>query len=257
MHAFRRRRTWVKAVPFLAAALLASTGCGRGPQDPEAGTLGGSPLDRLPPEVTQLTDFGLRPDWSPDGQRILFLDALAGDVWAYELGTKLLQKVTAHFEHAGFSRVRHLSNGDLIVCGPVGRGSAQGAPETHPGPLQLLRCQRQLRKLAAGHRAGEAVLVQVALPSESPQASHVEAVRGLASRLPAPEAPDPGPTLGSVATRLIHGGAVWWKSPLYGSGEWPGVGDCPGLLYSAVSGSSDSTNYVNWPRIGAEGPLSG
>jgi len=141
MHAFRRRRTWVKAVPFLAAALLASTGCGRGPQDPEAGTLGGSPLDRLPPEVTQLTDFGLRPDWSPDGQRILFLDALAGDVWAYELGTKSLQKVTAHFEHAGFSRVHHLSNGDLIVCGPVERDTESDDPEEgrFDGVLWVLR----------------------------------------------------------------------------------------------------------------------
>jgi hypothetical protein len=95
MRAVRRRMTWVEALPFLAATLVASIGCGPGPQDPEAGTLRGSPLDRLPPEVTQLTDFGLRADWSPDGRRILFLDALAGDVWAYELGTKSLQELTA------------------------------------------------------------------------------------------------------------------------------------------------------------------
>jgi hypothetical protein len=141
MHAFRHRRSWVKAVPYLAAALLVSTGCGRGPQDPEVGTLGGSPLDRLPPEVTQLTDFGLRPDWAPDGQRILFLDALAGDVWAYELGTKSLEKVTAHFEHAGFSRVHHLSNGDLIVCGPVERDIESDDPEEgrFDGVLWVLR----------------------------------------------------------------------------------------------------------------------
>ena len=123
MRASYGRRTWVKAMPFLAAALLASTGCGPGPQDPEAGTLRGSPLDRLPPGVSQLTDFGLRADWSPDGERILFLDALAGDVWVYELGTKSLQKLTAHFEHAGFSRVHHLSNGDLILCGPGQRAT--------------------------------------------------------------------------------------------------------------------------------------
>ena len=125
----------------MAAALLASTGCGTGPQDPEVGTLDASPLDRLPPEVTQLTDFGLRADWSPDGERILFLDALAGNVWAYQLGTKSLQNLTAHFEHAGFSRVHHLSNGDLILCGPVERDSGSDDPEEgrFDGVLWVLR----------------------------------------------------------------------------------------------------------------------
>jgi hypothetical protein len=131
----------MKLVPFLAAALLASTACGPGPQDPDTGSLRGSPLDRLPPEVTQLTDFGLRADWSLDGQRILFLDALAGDVWAYELGTESLQKLTAHFDHAGFSRVHHLSNGDLILCGPVERDSESDDPEEgrFDGVLWILR----------------------------------------------------------------------------------------------------------------------
>lgn len=127
--------------PFLVVVLLALTGCGSGSQDPEVGTLSGSPLDRLPPEVTQLTDFGLRADWSPDGRRILFLDALAGDVWAYELGTKSLKRLTAHFAHAGFSRVHHLSNGDLILCGPVARDSESDDPEEgrFDGVLWILR----------------------------------------------------------------------------------------------------------------------
>jgi hypothetical protein len=141
MRAFNRWRAWARGVPFLAAALLASTGCGAGAQDPKVGTLRGSPLDRLPPEVTQLTDFGLRADWSPDGRRILFLDALAGDVWAYELATQSLQKLTAHFEHAGFSRVHHLSNGDLILCGPVERDRESEDPEEgrFDGVLWILR----------------------------------------------------------------------------------------------------------------------
>ncbi len=118
----------MKAGPLLAAALLVSAACGPAP-DPETGTLRGSPLDRLPPEISQLTDFGLRADWSPDGRQILFLDALAGDVWTYELATKSLRKLTAHFEHAGFSRVHPLSNGDLILCGPVERDSESDDPE--------------------------------------------------------------------------------------------------------------------------------
>jgi len=45
--------------------------------------------------------------------------------------------------------------------------TARSAHEAHPGPLQLFRCERQLQKSAARHRTGEAVLVQMALPSES------------------------------------------------------------------------------------------
>jgi hypothetical protein len=125
---------------FTAAALLVLAGCGAA-QDPEVGTLPGSPLDRLPPEVTQLTDFGLRADWSPDGRQIVFLDALAGDVWSYELESRSLQKLTAHFEHAGFSRVHHLANGDLILCGPIERDPGSDDPEEgrFDGVLWILR----------------------------------------------------------------------------------------------------------------------
>lgn len=125
---------------FLAAALLAWAGCG-GARDPEVGTLPGSPLDQLPPGVTQLTDFGLRADRSPDGRRIVFLDALAGDAWAYDLDTKSLQELPAHFEHAGFSRVHHLTNGDLILCGPVERNAESDDPEEgrFDGVLWVLR----------------------------------------------------------------------------------------------------------------------
>ena len=59
----------------------------------------------------------------------------------------------------------------------------------------------------------EAGLVQVALPSEPAQASHLGAIRGFASRLPAPPTSDHGSDLGSVATSRISGRAGWWKSP--------------------------------------------
>jgi hypothetical protein len=75
---------------------------------------------------------------------------------------------------------------------PLGQGTARSAHETHPGALQLLRRERQLQKSAAGDRAGEAHRVQVALPSEPAQASHVGTVRGPTPRLPAPQASDRG-----------------------------------------------------------------
>jgi hypothetical protein len=92
---------------------------------------------------------------------------------------------------------------------PFGEGSARSAHEAHSGSLQLLRRQRQLSKSAVRRRAGEAILVQVALPSEPAQAPYLGAVRGSASRLPAPEAPDHSPDLGPVATSRISGGAGW------------------------------------------------
>jgi hypothetical protein len=92
---------------------------------------------------------------------------------------------------------------------PFGEGSARSAHEAHSGSLQLLRRQRQLSKSAVRRRAGEAILVQVALPSEPAQAPYLGAVRGSASRLPAPKAPDHSPDLGPVATSRISGGAGW------------------------------------------------
>jgi len=59
-----------------------------------------------------------------------------------------------------------------------GEWSARGAHEAHPRSFQRFRRKWQLSELAACHRAGEAILVQVALPSEPTQASHVRAVRG-------------------------------------------------------------------------------
>jgi hypothetical protein len=122
-------------------AVLAATACRSGSGDAEVGTLDGSPLDRLPPGVTQLTDFGLRASWSPDGRSVLFLDGLAGDVWTYDLATGSSRNLTGHFEHAGFSRARHLANGDLVLCGPAERDVASSDPEEgrFDGVLWVLR----------------------------------------------------------------------------------------------------------------------
>jgi len=98
--------------------LLALAACGA-----ERSTLrAGSPADSLPPHITRLTDEGLRPDWSGDGRRLLFLDALVGDVFELELATRAVRPLTRHFAHKGFTRARYLASGDVLLCGPRAHG---------------------------------------------------------------------------------------------------------------------------------------
>jgi hypothetical protein len=79
---------------------------------------GDSPADHLPPYITQLTAFGERPDWSPDGKRLLFLSKTYGDVLEIDLATRAIHNLTAHFPHVGFTRALYLANGDILLAGP-------------------------------------------------------------------------------------------------------------------------------------------
>jgi hypothetical protein len=111
--------------------------------DPERGTRDGSPLDDLPAGVSVLTDFGQRPDWSPDGEQLVFLDmSPLGDVWTVDVATGATHKLTGGFEHHGFSRAHFLANGDLLLCGPTsGPQPTADRPEAgrFTGVMSLLR----------------------------------------------------------------------------------------------------------------------
>lgn len=76
-------------------------------------------MDDLPAWITPLISPGLRPDWSPDGSRLVYLDALVGDVYEFDLQSGMHRPLTQHFDHEGFTRARYLSNGDLLLCGPA------------------------------------------------------------------------------------------------------------------------------------------
>ena len=71
----------------------------------------------MPPQITRLTRFGQRPDWSHDGKRILFIEKTYGDVFEVELQTKTVRPLTHHYYHEGYTRALYLSNGDLLLCG--------------------------------------------------------------------------------------------------------------------------------------------
>ncbi len=84
-----------------------------------AGLQAQSPVDHLPPQIRQLTTWGERPDFRHDGQRILFLSKVFGDVYEYEIATGRITPCTDHFRHYGFTRALYLSNGDILLSGPV------------------------------------------------------------------------------------------------------------------------------------------
>jgi Tol biopolymer transport system component len=77
----------------------------------------GNPEDHLPPNIIQLTGFGERAAWSPDGKRIAFMAKSFKDAFEIDLKTKLTRLLTGHFQHEGFLRVQYLPNGDFFLIG--------------------------------------------------------------------------------------------------------------------------------------------
>ncbi len=84
---------------------------------PAQGQKPGSPEANLPPNITQLTGFGERASWSPDGRRIAFISRSFGDAFEIDLETRLTRLLTGHFLHKGFLRVQYLPNGDYFLIG--------------------------------------------------------------------------------------------------------------------------------------------
>jgi len=77
----------------------------------------GSPEKNLPPNIVQLTGFGERASWSPDGKRIAFMSKSFGDAFEIDLQTKMIRLLTGQILHKGFLRVQYLPNGDFFLIG--------------------------------------------------------------------------------------------------------------------------------------------
>ena len=105
-----RSRRWLLAL----GAVLAVGAAGAG----EPPTAEGPAAD-LPPHIRRLTLFGERADWSPDGERILFLEKTYGDAYELDIESGALRLLTGHYPHAGYTRALYLSNGDVLLSGAM------------------------------------------------------------------------------------------------------------------------------------------
>ena len=78
----------------------------------------GNPLDHLPPNITILTSFGERADFSPDNTHVAFMTKSFGDAMVIDLKTRKITCLTCRIPAAAFLRIMHLVSGDYILIGP-------------------------------------------------------------------------------------------------------------------------------------------
>ena len=120
--------------------------------------LTGSPEDHLPPAITQLTGFGERAVWSPDGKRIAFMAKSFGDAFEIDLGTRLTRLLTGHFRHAGFLRVHYLPNGDYFLIGArvfTDIGTTRGRDQE----MWVMKAGARSAPVPLGHKISEGVAI--------------------------------------------------------------------------------------------------
>jgi Tol biopolymer transport system component len=118
----------------------------------------GSPEQHLPPNITQLTGFGERAVWSPDGKRIAFMGKSFGDAFEIDLKTRLTRLLTGHFRHAGFLRVHYLPNGDYLLIG-ARTFTDIGTTRDRDEELWVMKADARSAPVPLGHKISEGVAV--------------------------------------------------------------------------------------------------
>lgn len=126
------------------------------------GTKRGNPEEQLPPGITQLTAFGERASWSPDGRHIAFMSRSFGDAFVVDVATKTIRLLT-HYPSAGYLRVQYLPNGDFFLIGArtfadirTTRGRDQ--------EMWILKAGATDRPVALDHKISEGVAISRTSP---------------------------------------------------------------------------------------------
>lgn len=69
-------------------------------------------------DAVELSPFGGRAAFSPDGKKIAFVDRSYGDAYEIDLATRQVRNLTAHLPHQGIMRIQYLASGDFLVTAP-------------------------------------------------------------------------------------------------------------------------------------------
>lgn len=117
----------------------------------------GAPEDQLPPNITQLTAFGERASWSPDGRRIAFMSKSFGDAFVVDVRTKVIRLLT-HYPHAGYLRVQYLPNGDVFLIGARTFADVR-TTRGRDQEMWVLKAGKPGPAVALGHRISEGVAI--------------------------------------------------------------------------------------------------
>ena len=117
----------------------------------------GSPEDHLPSNITQLTAFGERASWSPDGQRIAFMSKSFGDAFVVDIKTKMIRLLT-HYPNPGYLRVQYLPNGDLFLIGARAFADIQ-TTRSRDQEMWVMKADGRDRPIALDHKISEGVAI--------------------------------------------------------------------------------------------------
>jgi len=117
-----------------------------------------------PEYYTVLTNWGTKPEWIDD-THFVFVSNQMGHVFLMDLADGSLENITDHFDHAGFTRVHKLVNGDLLLLGHLDGPPLPEDPLDHynvgqfNGEMFVLKKPYDGEPIALGENAWEGIAV--------------------------------------------------------------------------------------------------